>query len=117
VADPDAARAVLTAIRDHSWPPGEPGPQAIGDLRRFAAVKQPVASRLGMLPYDAAELAGWLAGNLDLYDPADVDAITETALMWAPPGWTPPPPAADMPPRPRGTTGQRQTRRPRTATA
>lgn len=120
--DTSVLQAALTAIRDHPWPLGEPGLQAIADLRRFVAVKQPIANKLGMLPYSAPELAGWLAGNLDKYDAADLDAIAEVAQRWVPPGYVAPEPAAgpepQMPPRPRGTAGQRRPRqqtRPRTA--
>jgi hypothetical protein len=122
--DTSVLHAALTAIRDHPWPPGEPGLQAIGDLRRFVAVKQPIASSLGMLPYSAPELAGWLAANLDKYDTADLDAIAEVTQRWAPPGHVAPGPAPaaerepQMPPRPRATAGQRRPRqqnRPRTA--
>jgi hypothetical protein len=114
--DASVLQAALTAIRDHPWPLGEPGLQAIGDLRRFVALKQPIANKLGMLPYSAPELAGWLAGNLDKFDAADLDAIAEVTQRWAPPGYSAPEP--QMPPRPRSTAGQRgprQQNRPRTA--
>lgn len=115
--DTPALQAALTAISAHPWPLNEPGPVAIADLRRFVALKQPIASRLGMLPYSAPELAAWLAGNLEWFDAADLDAIAEVADRWAPPGYAAPEPAAQMPPRPRGTAPQSRPRQPRRTAA